>query len=317
MMPHGRVFEFDDPYSLQATLRAGNYEVLPLAKGRFRAELTRVDFEHLWLQRCDTSANLLLHTANDPARAPMTFLAVPDQGRWQQNGGELPADGIAVYHRGAVNHHLSPERNRWASMSLTPEALAAYGNAIAGRELTVPRETYIARPGPHLMARLRSLHAAACDLAKCNPEALTCRATARSLEEDLIHAMVACLAAGLPATSGRGRIRRAKVMSRFEDYLAARPCEPLYVSEICAAIGVSERTLRDCCQGHLGIGPHRYLFLRRMHLARRALLDADPARTSVTETATAHGFWELGRFSVDYRNLFDESPSTTLRRWTA
>ena len=147
-MSYGRVFEFDDPYRLQATLRAGSYEVFPLGKGHFHAELTRVDFEHLWLQRCDSSANVLLHTANDPARAPMTFLAVPDQGPWQQNGGELPPDGIAVYRRGAVNHHLSREPNRWASMSLTPDALAAYGDAIAGRELTAPRETYIARPGP-------------------------------------------------------------------------------------------------------------------------------------------------------------------------
>jgi AraC-like DNA-binding protein len=89
------------------------------------------------------------------------------------------------------------------------------------------------------------------------------------------------------------------------------------LSEICGAIGVSERTLRDCCQDHLGMGPHRYLWLRRMHLTRRALRDADPARTSVTELATAHGFWELGRFSVEYRNLFDETPSTTLRRSTA
>jgi len=62
-MPHRRVFEFDDPYNLQATLRAGTYEVFPLGKGSFHAELTRVDFEHLWLQRCDTSANVLLRTA--------------------------------------------------------------------------------------------------------------------------------------------------------------------------------------------------------------------------------------------------------------
>jgi AraC-like DNA-binding protein len=316
IMPHGRVFEFDDPYNLQATLRAGNYEVFPLSKGSFRAELTRVDFEDLWLQRCDTSANVLLHTANDQARTPMTFLADPDQGPWQQNGGELPPDGIAVYRRGAVNHHLSREPNRWASMSLTPDALAAYGDAIAGRELTAPRETYIARPGSQRMARLRSLHAAACHLAKSNPEALACRATARSLEEDLVHAMVACLAAELPAVSNSRRIGRARVMSRFEDYLADRPCEPLYLSEICAAIGVAERTLRDCCQDHLGMGPIHYLWLRRMHLARHALRDTDPAHTSVTEIATAHGFWELGRFAVEYRNLFDESPSTTLRRST-
>jgi AraC-like DNA-binding protein len=313
-MPHGHVFEFDDPYNLQATLRAGNYEVFPLGKGRFHAELTRVDFEHLWLQRCETSASVLLHTANDPARAPMTFLAVADQAPWQQNGGELPPNGIAVYRRGAVNHHLSREANKWASMSLTADALAAYGEAIAGRELAAPRETYIARPGPQLMDRLRSLHATACHLVKSNPEALTCRAISRPLEDELIHVMVACLTAGQPVTSGARLIRKARVMSRFEDYLADKPCEPLYLSEICSAIGVSERTLRDCCHDHLGMGPHRYLWLRRMHLTRRALRDADSARTSVTEIATAHGFWELGRFSVEYRNLFDESPSATLRR---
>jgi AraC-like DNA-binding protein len=316
-MPHGNVFEFDDPYNLQATLsRGGNYEVLPLGKGSLHAEYTRVDFEHLWLQRCDSSESVLLHIANDPARAPITFLADPDQGPWQQNGGDLPPDGIAVYRRGADNHHLTREASRWASMSLTPDALAVHGGAIAGRELTVPRETYIARPEPQLMARLRSLHAAACHLAKSNPEVLACRATARSLEEDLVHAMVACLTAGLPAASNSRRTQRARVMSRFEDYLADKPCEPLYLSEICGAIGVSERTLRDCCQDHLAMGPHRYLWLRRMHLARRALRDADPARTSVTEIATDHGFWELGRFSVEYRNLYDESPSTTLRRST-
>jgi AraC-like DNA-binding protein len=62
------------------------------------------------------------------------------------------------------------------------------------------------------------------------------------------------------------------------------------------------------------MGPVRYLWLRRMSLVRAALMRADPATTTVTDIATDHGFWELGRFSVEYRTLFGESPSAALRR---
>jgi AraC-like DNA-binding protein len=62
------------------------------------------------------------------------------------------------------------------------------------------------------------------------------------------------------------------------------------------------------------MGPIRYLTLRRMHLARRALSRADSSMATVTQIATDHGFWELGRFAVAYHALFGEPPSTTLRR---
>jgi transcriptional regulator GlxA family with amidase domain len=94
----------------------------------------------------------------------------------------------------------------------------------------------------------------------------------------------------------------------------ANPEQPLYIPEICKAIRVASRTLRMCCQEHLGMGPKRYLLLRRMHLARRALRQAASDARSVTDIATRFGFWQLGRFAVEYQSLFGESPSATLRR---
>ncbi len=118
------------------------------------------------------------------------------------------------------------------------------------------------------------------------------------------------MAAGAKAFYGR----HADVMAHFEDFLVSRQFEPASLAEICSAIGVSERTLRTCCQEQVGMGPARYRRLRRMHLARCALLRADPTISTVTTIATDHGFWELGRFSVEYRALFGESPSASLRR---
>lgn len=51
----------------------------------------------------------------------------------------------------------------------------------------------------------------------------------------------------------------------------------------------------------------------RLSRARWALLSADASLTTVTAIATGFGFLELGRFSVEYRKVFGESPSRTLQ----
>ena len=53
--------------------------------------------------------------------------------------------------------------------------------------------------------------------------------------------------------------------------------------------------------------------LHRMRTVHRRLRDADPHLTRVTDIAVQHGFYELGHFSVKYRQIFGESPSETLR----
>ena len=163
------------------------------------------------------------------------------------------------------------------------------------------------------MARLLQLHDNAVRLAETTPNRLAQPEVATSLERALIDAMIQCVTS-TPLEMRATTRRHAEIIARLEDLLAANRDRPLYLGEICATTGVSERTLRVCCHEHLGMGPVRYLWLRRMHLARAALIRADPASATVTGIATDHGFWELGRFSVEYRTLFGESPSASLRR---
>jgi transcriptional regulator GlxA family with amidase domain len=164
------------------------------------------------------------------------------------------------------------------------------------------------------MSRLARLHSAADNLARSAPDRLAQAEVARAVEQGLIHAIVSCLVEPEIDQRYPAYWPQRTLLARFEELLVERCNEPLHLAEICAAVGVPERTLRACCRKHLGMGPIRFLWLRRMHLARQALLTADPASMTVTGIATGQGFWELGKFSVAYRSLFGESPSVTLRR---
>jgi transcriptional regulator GlxA family with amidase domain len=92
---------------------------------------------------------------------------------------------------------------------------------------------------------------------------------------------------------------------------------PLDVPTLCRALAVSERTLRKAFQKIRGLPPCRRLRMLRLSGARWALLSAGGRFVTVTEIATSFGFVELGRFSVEYRKSFGESPSETLGRRSA
>ncbi|MDP2819546.1 MAG: helix-turn-helix domain-containing protein [Polaromonas sp.] len=82
------------------------------------------------------------------------------------------------------------------------------------------------------------------------------------------------------------------------------------VVQLCLDLGVSRRTLQNGFQRVLGVSPLTYLKAVRLHQARCTLKKV----SSVTEAATAFGFWHFGHFSQDYQAMFGERPSDTLRR---
>ena len=50
-MPSSRVFAFTDPNEYQAAIRAAEVTVTPTDRGDFHADLARIDFHRLWMQR--------------------------------------------------------------------------------------------------------------------------------------------------------------------------------------------------------------------------------------------------------------------------
>ena len=313
-MPSSAVRIFTDPDEYFAGIRNLQIDGLVLQQGKFRAASMRIDLHRLFMCRFDENLPRIMKVTPSGTRAGIVFATDSGQPVMLLNGIEITGGQISRTGLDWEWYLRSSAPCKWGSMSLTPEGLAAAGEAIIGRELLPATFARTLAPPPPALSRLRKLHGAAAHLAKTAPDILAKPEVARAMEQASVEAMVFCLADSRSENVRNVQRHRARVMGRLAEVLMANPEEPLYMAELSARVGTSYWTLRDCCLEYLGMSPKRYLWLRRMNIARRALRRANAEQTTVTEIASDHGFWELGRFSVDYRSLFDESPSTALRR---
>ncbi|MBO4226660.1 helix-turn-helix domain-containing protein [Bradyrhizobium neotropicale] len=313
-MAWSRVLSFIDPLPCQAAFPHSDIEILPTSKD-FRAEMTQVAMSRLWLQRTHLSSPTVSTATCKPGRRSIGFLTESNLSPYHHCGIEVMPGDIIDNTLKAEHRRCGPGLD-YGSMSIPTDELDTAVETIIGCELMEKSERHIFRPHPQSMSRLLTLHRAIGRLANDTPDILQLPEVLRALENELVHVMVRCLADTVDEkTCTRGRGLNA-IMARFEEFLEANPDRPLYMAEICAAIGVPERTLRAACEEHLGMGPIRFLTLRRLHLVHRALLSAVPSTSTVTRIATDHGFCELGRFAATYRATFGESPCETLKRPT-
>ena len=113
------------------------------------------------------------------------------------------------------------------------------------------------------------------------------------------------LVSALSRPAGRSR----QLVEQAERLVLADLHAPLKIAALCRALAISERNLRKAFCRIRGLPPHRCLQMLRLSRVRRALMSAGGQSLTVTEIATGLGFVELGRFSVEYRKMFGESPS--------
>jgi AraC-like DNA-binding protein len=134
---------------------------------------------------------------------------------------------------------------------------------------------------------------------------------------ELIETLLATLSEASSFESDRGdRTRQAqsRIVRIAEEYALSKAGDRLYVTDLCRATGVSERTLEYAFREIMGLTPMGYLIRLRLHRVRQSLLAGNRRTTTVTREALRWGFWHFGEFSRAYKDCFGELPSDTLRQ---
>jgi AraC-like DNA-binding protein len=96
-------------------------------------------------------------------------------------------------------------------------------------------------------------------------------------------------------------------------YMEAHLGDPISITQVAAATGISVRGLQLLFQRELASTPVAHL--RRLRMTRARVELETPARgTTVGAVGRRFGYSNLGRFSAHYRDEFGETPSHTLQR---
>lgn len=100
---------------------------------------------------------------------------------------------------------------------------------------------------------------------------------------------------------------------KVEEFLRTHAHEPVSADQLAELAGVSLRSLYAGFKEYCGVTPMQYLKNLRLDGARNMLLN-ERGSVTVATAAMQWGFSHLGRFSVEFKQRFGESPSEMLRK---
>jgi AraC-like DNA-binding protein len=313
-MPGSVTSAFSEAADLEAALREGGcLGLLVTGPGAFRARLTRIALLRLRLSAAEEHLPRILLLAVPPGMI-LVALPGPAEPAAVLGGISVGPHEIMTLGPGERLHMRSYGRYRWSGIWVPATDLARYGSAITGAAFPIPAGVLRWRLRPAIGRHLRHLHSAAIGFVEGRSGALFDRETAHGLEQQLIEALVDGLAKGSVIEAPPETRKHRDLAFRFEALLMSEPERAFRIAQICAALGASEKILRLACEEQLGRAPIEYARRRRMELAHRALRRGNPETASIADLALRYGFRGLGRFAADYRAVYGELPSATLRR---
>lgn len=241
-----------------------------------------------------TSGDMEITTSRDEARSsrggvlmyPTGMPLTVSWGRFDIHVLDLPVAVVA--DQAAIQSGIDPADLRFEAMTPVSAAMARYWRASVGmvnRELIAP-DTALANPLV-LASALSMLAAAALS---------TFPNTTMTASE----------------APGPGRVAPA-ALRRATAYIEAHPDQPITLTDIAHAAGLSARALQHAFKRHYDTTPLGYLARTRLARAHHDLQAGDPTRgDTVTAIAQRWGFTNPGRFATAYQAAYRRRPRHTL-----
>jgi len=294
-------------------------ELIQLKQSKSPSSLTVVNFDLLDLQVGDYGASYISNATTDTNMSGLMFKMNMDN-QTICNGYDIDRKDFMFYGKNSEHIAIHNGPCKWAYITIKSDRLE--DSLIDGLDIDLDtrlgKSTYLqSQKQLYLDSLYRSIKEVT-ELTQTNPEILKDSNILKGMELSLINSQALLLAnTSITRTGSKDSTKKSHelIVKESIDFLEANSYEPLHVLDLCNVLNVKLRTLYYAFREFYGISPIRFLRLMRYAKARRDLIDSDPRKTSVSDIAAKWHFWHFGRFSVEYKSLYGESPSETLQKY--
>jgi AraC-like DNA-binding protein len=315
--PAVTVVEISDPTAAGAGIELIDQDVVQLQSMPLRARRVIVRLESAAV--VFHSTNLRVRTRTSVRKGLLAYVTFGPQAKGTVNGLPVRPGLMLVAEPESEAQFVTNDGYESITFMVAPQDIRAH---LAARqregEFRMPHGVEILQADAENVRRLFSWGKRLVEIAARQPALFNERKTERvAAHVELLETLLATLRVAndfAPDRSDRTRQSHSLTVKTAEDYALSHTDDPLYVSDLCRAAAVSERTLEYAFKEVMGLAPMAYLVRLRLHRVREALLEGSQGSTTVSAEALNWGFWHFGEFSRAYKECFGELPSDTLRR---
>ncbi len=306
-----------DPTAVGDSVEVLDQDIVSLGTADFEAKRVTVPLAECCLIYQRTSAALRTRTRIHQDFEACTILG--PQARGSIDGMELHSLALMAAGPGAQAEIIVDRDYESVALLVPPRVLREH---LALRRITAdfdfPQDVEVWHPATEVAQSLFELGARIAETAEDAPGIFNDHHWARygtqvEFMDSLFATIESCDPDGHVDTDKKGR-SYSQIVRTCEDYTLNLEDRRPYLSELCAAANVSERTLQYAFQDIMGMSPMTFLHRLRLHRARDELRKAKIGSTTISDVAMNWGFWHFGEFSRAYKNCFGETPSRTLRK---
>ena len=292
-------------------------EYIQLKKGMFEMELNLIQIGSFQFIE-QFSEVPILYRGNTPKATFALAIPVLNRGKSLYGGNILTEDCCVIGTETGYLDLTTSDRHRLLIITAPIEQTLAQAEQMQ-RPLTRKRLSF---PGilllePLALKRLSDYITELLLFVKTHPNKLTGNFSGNSMAElilqDSLPLLVDVLTANLTFLPEKNS-NRQKLVKYSEAFMEKHIAAPITLTDLCRELDTSQRSLYYAFQEYLGLPPMAYLKLLRLRQVRRTLKSTTSQLSKVTDIATSYGFWHMGQFSQDYKKMFGESPSTTLKK---